>query len=130
MRWPMDRPIDLTKFRPAWAVALLANDPEEEKRAFLQPWALAQLLAWAILDQRPGKRAAKKSIRTVNAKQTGQVALAYLLDRHVKRVQAGSTIDYQTTLAMLGLYLRLGGFAASLQGRGPRVRWASAKGRD
>jgi hypothetical protein len=124
----MDRPIDLAKFRPAWAVALLANDPEEEKRAFLQPWALAQLLGWAILDQRPGKRGVNPKIRTVNAKQAGQVALAYLLDRHVKRVQAGSATDHQTLLDMLGLYLRLGGFAASLQGRGAKSLVSSAKG--
>jgi hypothetical protein len=121
----MDRPIGLTKFRPAWAVAFL--DPEEEKRAFLQTWALAQLLAWAILDQRPGKRGANPKMRTVNAKQAGQVALAYLLDRHVRRGQAGSAIDHQTLLDMLGLYLRLGGFAAYLQGRGAKSLVSGAK---
>jgi hypothetical protein len=123
----MDRPIDLTKFRPLWAVAILANDPEEEKRAFLQPWALAQLLAWAILDQRPGKRGKKPKIRTVNAKQAGQIALAYLLDRYVNRTETGAPIDDQTLRSMLALFLRFGGFAASFQGRGAKGLVSSAR---
>jgi hypothetical protein len=117
--------MDLQKFRPLWAVTILANDPGEERRAFLQPWALAQLLAWAILDQRPGKRRPKKKatdpprrpkIRTLSAKRAGQITLAYLLDRYLAR--AGSAIDPLTFHPMLALYLRFGGFAASLQGRG------------
>jgi hypothetical protein len=125
--------MDLRKFRPLWAVAILSNDPGEEKTAFLQPWALAQLLAWAILDQRPGKRLLKKAtdaptrpkIRTVNAKRAGQIALAYSINRYLAR--AGSAIDFKTLEPMLILFIRFGGFAAFLQGRGAKGLLSDAR---
>ena len=119
--------MDLRKFRPLWAVALLTNKLEENT-AFLQRWALAQLLAWAILDQRPGKRLHRNSdktptkpkIRTVNAKQAGQITLAYLLDRYLARVQGGSvTIDPEVVSVM--------SFSASLQRGGAKGLVGSAK---
>jgi hypothetical protein len=128
--------MDLRKFSPRWAVAILAEPSDWGGSAFLRPWALAQLLAWAILDQRPGKKAPKKAgktttrakIRTVNARQAGQITLAYLLDRYLARVQQGSvSFDDQAVHAMLVLFLRFGGFAASLQGRSAKALLSSAQ---
>ena len=94
--------MDLEKFRPGRAVRILANQPKRDEAAFLRTWALAQLLAWAILDQRPGKRRPKevrdradelkrrRKIRTKDAKQAEQITLAYLLDRHVSRSRISS----------------------------------------
>jgi hypothetical protein len=62
-------PMDLRKFRPLWAVTLLTNELEGNT-AYLQPWALAQLLAWAILDQRPGKRLHRKSDKTPTSRSS------------------------------------------------------------
>jgi hypothetical protein len=96
--------MDLKKFRPRWAVAMLAGDPEVERRVYLQTWALARLLAWAILDQRPGKRRQEKAgdaptarkIRTAGAKQAGQLSLGYLMDRQLRRGRTGSNVDIET----------------------------------
>ena len=98
--------LELEKFRPGEAVEVLAGPPEHHEAAFLHTWALARLLAWAILDQRPGKRPPKgarpnsdepkkRKIRTANAKQAGQITLACLLDRHLSRGQKGSE-EYKT----------------------------------
>jgi hypothetical protein len=110
-------------------VAILAGAPGVERRVFLQTWALAQLLAWTILDQRPGKRGPKKAardapslpkIQTRNAQQAGRITMAYLLDRHLRRAMSGSGTDDQTIKSMLALFFQFGGFATALEGPGAK----------
>jgi hypothetical protein len=121
--------MELDKFRPRRALRILANQPKRDEAPFLRTWALAQLLAWAILDQRPGKRRPKevrdradeskrrRKIRTRDAKQAGQITLAYLLDRHVSdRI---SSEEYKEKLElMLGLFMGCGGFSSCFKGGG------------
>ena len=119
------------KFRPGQAVRILADQPENSETAFVRTWALAQLLAWAILDQRPGKRPPKEArdgsdepkkrkIRTANAKQAGQITLAYLLDRHLSRGQTGSEEYKEKLRLMLALFMACGGFASCFKGWGAK----------
>jgi hypothetical protein len=120
--------IDLMKFRPRSAARALANRTHDEKLTFLQTWSLARLLAWAIVDQRPGKRppnkqshdSTKRKIRTAAAKQAGHIALGYLLDRRLLHRQAGSDVDSKTVGPMLNLFRECGGFAASSKGWGTK----------
>ena len=116
----------LKKFRPNRAVGILANRPEYRETAFLHTWALAGLLAWAILDQRPGKRPPrearggskkKRKIRTANAKQAGQITLAYLLDRYLHRAQSDTEKDTETLQLMAILILSYGGFMSFFEGQ-------------
>ena len=123
--------MELEKFRPGRAVRILADQPENNETAFLHTWALAQLLAWAILDQRPGKRPPKegrdgsdqpkkRKIRTANAKQAGQITLAYLLNRHLSRGQTGSEEYNEKLRLMLALFMECGGFASCFKGWGAK----------
>jgi hypothetical protein len=123
--------LELEKFRPGRAVSILAERPEHNEAAFLHTWALAQVLAWAILDQRPGKRPLKgaqlgsdepkrRKIRAANAKQAGQITLAYLLDRHLRRNQPGSEEYKQKLRLMLAVFMEYGGFASCFKGRGAK----------
>jgi hypothetical protein len=123
--------MELEKFRPGRAVRILADQPEHDEAAFVHTWALAQLLAWAILDQRPGKRPPKeprrgsdepkkRKIRTANAKQAGQITLAYMLDRHLRRGQPGSEEYKEKLRLMLAVFMECGGFASCFKGRGAK----------
>jgi hypothetical protein len=123
--------LELEKFRPGRAVSILAERPGHNEAAFLHTWALAQVLAWAILDQRPGKRPLKgaqlgsdepkrRKIRTANAKQAGQITLAYLLDRHLKRGQFGSEEYKEKLRLMLAVFMECGGFASCFKGWGTK----------
>ena len=120
LRSVMKKPeVQLHKFRPSWGVAILVERLDEEC-AFLQTWALAQLMAWAILDQKPGKRQpkgtpSKRRIGTRSAKQAGHITLAHLLDRRIKR---GAEKDSSDLELMLHLFLKCGGFAACFQSWG------------
>ena len=131
--------MELEKFRPGRAVRFLADQPENNETAFLRTWALAQLLAWAILDQRPGKRPPKEArdgsdqpkkrkIRTANAKQAGQITLAYLLDRHLIRGQTGSEEYNEKLRLMLALFMEGGGFASCFKGWGAKSLLYDVKG--
>src|SRR5271166_5682990 len=111
--------VQLNKFRPHWGVAILVERLDQE-HAFLQTWALAQLMAWAILDQKPGKRQPKgtppkRRIRTRSAKQAGHITLAHLLDRRFKR---GAEKDSSELELMLCLFLKCGGFAGCFKSWG------------
>jgi hypothetical protein len=124
--------LELEKFRPGRAVSILAERPEHNEAAFVHTWALAQVLAWAILDQRPGKRQPKgaqpdsdkpkrRKILTTNAKQVGQITLAYLLDRHLRRGEPGSE-EYKEKLGlMLAVFMECGGFASCFKGWGTKI---------
>jgi hypothetical protein len=131
-------PMELEKFRPGRAVRILADQPKNNETAFLRTWALAQLLAWAILDQRPGKRPPKEArlgsdkpkkrkIRTANAKLAGQMRLACLLDRHLSRGQTGSEEYKEKLRLMLALFMECGGFASCFKGWGARDLLYDAK---
>ena len=117
-------------FRPRLAVAILADLSNEEgvDVTFLKTWALTQLLAWSVLDQRPGKRlpkTKKHKIRTANAKRAGHVALAVLLDQLLQ--QESSKERDKTLNLMIGLFRAFGGFTIFVQGRGSRVLLSEAK---
>jgi hypothetical protein len=122
--------LELEKFRPGRAVSILAG-PERNKAAFLHTWALAQVLAWAISDQRPGKRPPKRAqpnsdnpkrrkIWTANAKQAGQITLACLLDRHLRYGHPGSEEYKEKLRLMLAVFMACGGFASCFKGRGAK----------
>ena len=121
----------LKKFRPRRAVRIFADPPEHGEAAFLQTWALARLLAWALLDQRPGTRPPKEArrgseeppkrkIRTANAKLAGQITLAYLLDRHLKRAQPRSEEYKEKLRLMLAVFMECGGFASCFKSGGAK----------
>jgi hypothetical protein len=118
----------LKRFRPREAVKILAESSRGEEAAFLKTWALARLLAWAILDQRPGKRRPKKSkptIRTANARLVGHLTLASLLDQRLK--QYGARENDETLRLMLALFSAIGGFGVYVQGRGAKGLLSQAK---
>jgi hypothetical protein len=110
--------MDLAKFRPGEAVAIIAGVPEETE-VFLRVWALAGLLTWAILDQRPGmtRKEKRSKIRTTNAKQAGRVTLSYLLHRNLKNflVQKAASID-QETQDICTLFLKYEGLVVGFKG--------------
>jgi hypothetical protein len=119
--------MELEKFRPRGTVEFLARPPKLNESGFLHTWALARLLAWAILDQRPGKRAPKgaqldsdepkkRKIRTVNAKLAGRITLAWLLDRHLSRAQIDSEEYKETLRLMINLFMECGGFKSCFEG--------------
>lgn len=106
------------RFSPRRAVNLLREKPSGETD-FLQIWQMCRLIAWATLDQRPGKRvsrpsksggsSSKKTIKTRNAKIAGHMLLAYLADRGIGRNDDG--------LKEIGaLFLMTGGFLQFLRG--------------
>ena len=112
----------LKRFRPRDSVLILAD---EDGPIFLKTWALARLLAWAVLDQRPGKRRPKPSvgeakprraIRSRIAKQAGHLTLASLLDRRIRR--DGVKREDETLGLMLAVFMESGGFGLFVQGRG------------
>lgn len=124
--------LELGKFRPGRAVRILAEPPEYDEAAFLYTWALAQVLGWAILDQRAGKRQPKgaqpefrstkkrRKIWTANAKQAGQMTLTYLLDRHLRRGQPGSEEYKEKLQLMLAVFMECGGFASCVKSLGAK----------
>jgi hypothetical protein len=102
--------------------------------AFFKVWALARLLAWAVLDQRAGKRRPKPSageveprrtIRTKIAKQVGHLTIASLLDRWIQR--EGVKREDETLKLMLLLFMESGGFGLFVQGRGATGLLSKAK---
>jgi hypothetical protein len=123
----------LKRFRPRDSVLMLADG---DGTAFLKTWSLARLLAWAVLEQRPGKRRLKpdrsreanprQTIRTKTAKQVGHLTLAYLLDRWIEK--NGVQRNDETVRLMLSLFMSSGGFGLFVQGRGARGLLSSAKG--
>jgi hypothetical protein len=118
----------LKRFRPREAVETLAESSRGEEAAFLKTWALARLLAWAILDQRPGKRRPKKSkptIRTANAKLVGHLTLASRLHQRLQRY--GARANDETLRLMLALFTATGGFGAYVRGRGAKGLLSQAK---
>ena len=113
--------MDLKKFRLRDAVSLLL---EPNQPVFLKTWALARLLAWMCLDQRPRRRnritgrssPAKRQRR--DAKLAGHLALATLLDR---RLKPGQFDKDDETLGVLSLFFTSGGFGLFLESpRGTR----------
>src|SRR5258708_7651464 len=81
----------LRRFKPRKTLEIL-NQPCPRRMMVLKTWAFVRLLAWMILDQRPGKRRPKsegggnrRPLRTRNAIQAGHWTLVYLLDRELQR---------------------------------------------
>ncbi len=126
--------LKLDRFRPRKAVALLESSLEAQL-AFLQPWALAQLLAWSVLDQQSGERSAKSEkisarpkIRTRNALRAGLITLALLLDSRLERRERSVSQGKDDVFkVMLNLLLKNGGFAAFVEGKGATTLLRDAK---
>jgi hypothetical protein len=125
----------LKRFRPREALTIINSSAGQGKTA-LRTWALARLLAWAILDQRPGKRPPKtqgggvkkllgRGLRTKNARHVGHLVLAVLLDRQLQR--KGARKDDKTLRGMLALFQLSGGFGVFVQSRGAKGLLAQAK---
>ena len=118
--------MDLKKFRLRDAVSLLL---EPNQPVFLKTWALARLLAWMCLDQRPGRRnlitgrSSRANRQRRDAKLSGHLALATLLDRRLKSGQFDK--DDGTLWGVLSLFFASGGFGLFLESpRGTRS-WLS-----
>src|SRR5258708_5634230 len=126
----------LKRFRPREALTIINSSAGGDKAAFARTWALARLLAWAILDQRPGKRLPKtrgsgaeksptRPLRTRNARLVGHLTLARLLDQRLQR--EGAKKDDETLRVMLALFRLCGGFGVFVQSRGAKGLLSQAK---
>lgn len=116
----------LAKFWPNKAVRYLVFLSTPKHLMFKKTWVLAQLLAWAILDQRPHQRASNskkksnsaipKGMITVRcATEVGNFALAWLLHR---QLQSQRKMDEKTLSEMVKLFEARGGFHAFLLAHG------------
>jgi hypothetical protein len=106
----------IANFEPGKAIKFLVKSLPRHLM-FTRPWMLAQLLAWAILDQEPGKRRPKSTSTNTSAVQrrpgkrryahyVGNYALALLLDRKL----SGKIREHDKMLmAMLRLFSARGG---------------------
>lgn len=111
----------LAKFWPDKAARYLVLSTPKHLM-FKKTWVLAQLLAWAILDQRPHQRASNskeksgsaipKGMITVRcATEVGNFALAWLLHR---QLQSQRKMDKKTLSEMVKLFEARGGFRVFL----------------
>lgn len=126
---------ELARFRPRHAVkTLLEIEPSESLRV-LKTWQLARLMAWAMLDQKPGKREPKRDeldelpkrkIKTANAKRGGELALFFLFDQTIKKFNANDSITRDLRL-VFHLIQGWGGFLQLAGGRGGRALLRSAQ---
>ena len=121
--------MNVKRFRRRDSVKILNEEPGSDA-AFFKTWALARLLGWSILDQRPGRRRPQASgtgFRSRNARQVGHVTLGYLLDQHLGEPYAGSRKNDPVLPLMLSLVRECGGFSAGLRGPGARALLRRAK---
>jgi hypothetical protein len=112
----------IKRFKPRQSVTILSAKLKSDQ-AFLKTWALARLLGWSFLDQRP-RRAS--TIRTLHAKQVGNITLAHLLDQCLRKRDV-DTHKNKTLRQQLGLFLECGGFSVGLRGPGARALLRRAK---
>jgi hypothetical protein len=124
----------LVKFWPDKAVRYL--DLSKPKHLmFKKTWVLAQLLAWAILDQRPHQRASNskeksgsaipKGMITVRcATDVGNFALAWLLHR---QLQSQRKLSEKTLSEMRKLFEARGGFRVFLLAHGAHDLYERAR---
>ena len=110
--------MDLQQFRPGDAVKILADKRRAKE---LKTWALARLLSWMSLDQRPrhphNRRAeVRKRMRSraKNAKLAGNIVVASLIDRRS---------DDRASLRMFGILLKSNGFRLFLQSTRSPKNW-------
>lgn len=111
---------DLKKFRPRKALTVLMSP---EKPSFLKAWALASLLAWAVLDQAPGLGSSKRrgdgpprrKIRTTSAKNAGVFMIAYILDQQFKRADYGVNRDL---IPLVNFFFDIGGLLSCIDSHG------------
>jgi hypothetical protein len=109
----------LKAFTPRGAVKILT---EPDTPIFMKTWALARLLAWAVLEQRPGKR---RALRTRSAKQVGRLTIAGLLHRRIG--EYGARQEDETLELMFAVFTTTGSFGALVEGRGSRALLSAAK---
>ena len=110
--------MDLQRFRPRDSVKILADKRRSKE---LKTWALARLLSWISLDQRP-RRVEQQTTslckqmrsRASNAKLAGNVVLASLLYRRPKD---------RKSLRWLVIFLKSDGFRLLLKGPRSPKNW-------
>ena len=91
----------LQKFKPHEALGILLDT---NRPTFWKTWALARFLGWMCRDQRSGRRrdhSNKPRFRSENAKLTGQMALASLLDRQLQSERGKKDIEALLEMLML-----------------------------
>ena len=113
--------MNFKRFKPRDSVKILDKAPKSGA-TFLKTWALARLLGWLILDQRPGS----EIFRSRNARQAGHVILAHLLDQHLAEPYAGSH-NNEPLGGMMALFRECGGFSGGLRGPGEKTLLRKAK---
>lgn len=105
------------RFLPDKSIKYLVGSRRRHLK-FLRPWTLAQLLAWAILDQQPGQLPTKsdstdtsavrrRPLQTRCARDAGNHTLALLLDR---KLSGAISMKDKALMAMLRLFKARGGF--------------------
>ena len=125
----------LAKFWPNKAVRYLVFLSTPKHLMFKKTWVLAQLLSWAILDQRPHQRASNskkksnsaipKGMITVRcATEVGNFALAWLLHR---QLQSQRKMDEKTLSEMVKLFEARGGFRVFLLAHGAHDLYERAR---
>jgi hypothetical protein len=112
--------MNFKRFKPRDSVKILDKDLKSDA-TFLKTWALARLLGWSILDQRPGT-----NFRSKNTRQVGHVILAHLLDQRLAEPNAGSR-NNDPLGGMIALFRECGGFSGGLRGPGERTLLRNAK---
>jgi hypothetical protein len=93
----------------------------------LKTWALAELLAWAFLDQRPARRVNKQAIKATKnrvrrrreAHQAGAIALAFLLEEQLDNfLNDNGAYDEAELKAIWSQFQFCGGISKSVGGWG------------
>ena len=114
------------KFDPQTAVQCLVT-PGSTMRVSEKIWALAGLLAWAFLDQRPARRVntqetkprKDKVRRRREADQAGAIVIAFLLEEQLNNLLRDRvTSDEQEVRAIWRLFQLCGGISRSAGGWG------------
>lgn len=97
------------RLTPAFFIKLIISPEHSQDRA-LRAWACISLIAWATLDQRAGKAAKAKKLRTRNSHDAGSIVLGWVLDQRLKQAERGKSTDTGLRF-LLELFLHLGGFS-------------------
>ena len=132
--------IKITRFSPRRAIKRLVKAETKGSKiyAVLKTWELARLLGWVVLDQQPGTRrpkakasdkskSSKRRMRKSNARRTGDIMLAWLLDDILKETRKRrSNEDDSDFKLIIALIKSRGGFSKLVEGRSGKLLLAQA----
>lgn len=118
-----NKKIDLAKFKPRNSVKILID---HERPTYFKIWALARLMAWMCLDQRAARRpskgqASRRPFRTRNARMTGHLVLADILDSWFQPGRFDKTDD--TLKGIFRLFLQSGSFRGFVESAHGGLSW-------